>query len=137
TVQSYVSDGPDLATATWGPGGPVPTLGVSPTLANAGGATNSVLAGGRSLGVALRTVGTTDFVHVFVSAAFDGQVSSNGHIRAQLSATGITWPTGAHAWNNPGSPSSASQWQGPAAASDPVNPSVGHTSWGNSVGISS
>src|SRR4029078_659061 len=128
TVQSYVSDGPDLATATWGPGGPVPTLGVSPTLANAGGATNSVLAGRRSLGVALRTVGTTDYVHVFVSAAYDGQVSSNGHIRAELGTTSISR---APTWDHPGSPTSASQWQGPPASGNPFPAAVNYASWGN------
>src|SRR6185503_13013451 len=104
TVQSYVSSGPDLATATW------TAAAVSPTLGNAGGATSSVLAGGRSLGVAIRTVGSVDYVHVFASAAFDGQASSNGHIRATLGTGTIPWDI----WNNPGSPNAASQWQGPA-----------------------
>ena len=103
TVQSYVSSGPDLATATW------TAKAVSPTLGNVNGATSSVLAGGRSLGVAVRSIGGTDYAHVFVSSAFDGQTSSNGHIRAQLGATSITWG----AWNNPGSPNTASEWQGP------------------------
>src|SRR4051794_4680349 len=104
TVRSYVSSGPNLATATWTAGPP------SPNLANAGSATNSLLAGGRSLGVALTTIGGVDYVHVFASAAFDGQVSSNGHIRAQLGATTMTWDS----WDNPGSPNSGSQWKGPA-----------------------
>ncbi len=124
TVRTYVSSGPDLATATW------TATASSPTLGNTGGATSSLLAGGRSLGVALRTIGTTDYVHVFVSAAFDGQVSSNGHARAQLGAGSITWS----AWNNPGSPNAASEWQGPPGTGPTGLPS--HTPWGNSVGIS-
>ncbi|NUR55026.1 MAG: hypothetical protein HOQ29_11305, partial [Acidobacteria bacterium] len=124
TVQAYVSSGPDLATATWS------ASTTSPTLGNAGGATNSLLAGGRSLGVALRTIGATDYVHVFVSAAFDGQVSSNGHARAQLGAGTIAWG----AWNNPGSPNAASEWNGPSGTG---GSSLGtNTAWGNSVGIS-
>ena len=83
TVRSYVSSGPDLATATW------TAAQASPHLADVGG--GSLLAGGRSLGVALITIGTTDYVHVFASAAVDGQQSSNGHIRAQLGATTIAW----------------------------------------------
>jgi len=51
TVRSYVSSGPILATATWTEASP------SPHLANAGGATNVVFAGGRSLGVLLLRVG--------------------------------------------------------------------------------
>src|SRR5439155_13589061 len=104
TVQAYRSSGPDLATSTW------TAATASPNLADVGGATNSLLAGGRSLGVALRTVGATDYVHIFASAAFDGQASSNGHIRAQLGQTSLTWGN----WNDPGSPNSASQWQGPS-----------------------
>src|SRR5262249_34082977 len=48
TVQAYVSSGPSLATATWA------AANASPTLQNAGGATDVKFAGGRSLGVALR-----------------------------------------------------------------------------------
>jgi hypothetical protein len=126
-VKAYRSSGPNLATATWS------ASTSSPNLDNAGGATNSLLAGGRSLGVALHTVGGVDYVHVFASAAFDGQVSSNGHIRAQLGGTSITWG----AWNNPGSPNAASEWQGPPAT-DASNPgaSAGRAAWGNSIGIS-
>src|SRR6185436_1024643 len=85
TVRTYVSSGPNLATATWSAGPP------SPPLFNAGGASNSLFAGGRSLGVALTTIGGVDYAHVFASAAFDGQTSSNGHIRAKLGATTMTW----------------------------------------------
>jgi hypothetical protein len=125
TVRSYVSSGPTLATATWTEGPPSPTLG------NAGGATSSRLAGGRSLGVALIAIGGVDYVHVFVSAAFDGQTASNGHIRARLDATALTWG----AWNNPGSPNTASVWQGPAGTG--VSGASTHTPWGNAVGLSS
>jgi len=126
TVQSYVSSGPDLATATWS------AKAVSPTLTNVGGATSSVLAGGRSLGVAVRSIGGVDYAHVFVSAAFDGQTSSNGHARATLGATTISWG----AWNNPGSPNTASEWQGPLNSGNPPSAASTHTSWGNSIGIS-
>ena len=127
TVQSYVSSGPDLATATWS------AKAVSPTLGNVNGATSSVLAGGRSLGVAVRSVGGVDYAHVFVSSAFDGQTSSNGHARATLGATTIAWG----AWNNPGSPNTASEWQGPLNSGNPPSAAATHTSWGNSIGISS
>src|SRR5438874_3134552 len=123
-VHAYVSSGPNLATATW------TEKTASPNLANAGGATSSVLAGGRSLGVAPISIGGVDYVHVFASAAFDGQASSNGHIRAQLGAGSITWG----AWDNPGSPNTASQWQGPPGTGGTGQAS--HTPWGNSVGIS-
>src|SRR5262249_30086115 len=102
----------------------------SPTLGNAGGATNSLFAGGRSMAAALRTIGTSDFVHIFASAAFDGQVSSNGHIRAQLGATAITWGS----WNNPGSPNAASQWNGPLGTGG--SGLATDSSWGTAVGIS-
>jgi hypothetical protein len=125
-VLAYVSSGPDLATATWA-AAPVP---FSPDLANTGGASNSLLAGGRSLGVALRTVGTTDYVHLYASAAFDGQVSSNGHMRAQLGPTSILGNLG-----QSGSPNNASNGKGrPARA--PAQRVSTHPSWGNSVGIS-
>ena len=117
---------PDLATATWS------AKAVSPTLANVGGATSSVLAGGRSLGVAVRSIAGVDYAHVFVSTAFDGQVSSNGHSRATLGATTISWG----AWNNPGSPNAASEWQGPLNSGNPPSAAATHTSWGNSIGIS-
>ena len=127
TVQTYVSSGPDLATATWS----VKTA--SPTLGNVGGATSSVLAGGRSLGVAVRSIASVDYAHVFISSAFDGQTSSNGHARATLGATTISWG----AWNNPGSPNTASEWQGPLNSGNPPSAAATHTSWGNSIGISS
>jgi hypothetical protein len=125
TVQAYVSSGPDLATATWTPAASSPTLG------NAGGATNSLFAGGRSMSVALRTIGTTDYVHVFASAAFDGQVSSNGHIRAQLGASSIAWQG---PWNNPGAPNAASEWNGPAGTGG--SGLATNMAWGTAVGIS-
>src|SRR5262249_718114 len=124
TVQAYSSSGPDLATATW------TQRTSSPTLGNAGGATNSVFAGGRSMAVAVRSIGITDFVHVFASAAFDGQVSSNGHIRAQLGATSITWS----AWNNPGSPNAASEWNGPLGTG--LSGFATDSAWGTAIGIS-
>ncbi|HJZ76631.1 MAG TPA: Ig-like domain-containing protein, partial [Vicinamibacterales bacterium] len=125
TVRSYYSSGPNLATATWTAATPSPHLG------NAGFATDSVFAGGRSLGVAVLSIGGTDYAHVFASTAFDGQVASNGQIRARLGANAIAWES----WDNPGSPNAASQWQGPASSG---NPSAGstHSSWGNVVGIS-
>jgi hypothetical protein len=125
TVRSYVSSGPNLATATWS------AATSSPDLGNAGGSTDSVFAGGRSLGAAVVSIAGIDYAHLFASAAFDGQVSSNGHIRARLGATSITW----EAWNNPGSPNAASQWQGPASSGNP-SATAGHSSWGNVIGIS-
>ena len=124
TVQGYFSSGPDLATATW------TAAPASPNLANVGGASNSLLAGGRSLGAAIVSIGSVDYVHLFASAAFDGQVSSNGHLRAQLGKTSITWG----AWNDPGSPNAASQWQGPAGTG--ASGAASKPSWGNSVGVS-
>ena len=129
TVQAYVSSGPNLATATWTAAAPSPTLG------NAGGATDSIFAGGRSMAAAIRTIGATDFVHIFASAAFNGQASSNGHIRAKLTATSITW----EAWNNPGSPNAASEWNGPpgtgtSEVGGPEPPT--NSSWGTAIGIS-
>jgi chitobiase/beta-hexosaminidase-like protein/Big-like domain-containing protein len=126
TVRSYYSNGPNLATATWTAAAP------SPHLANAGFATDSVFAGGRSLGAAVLSVAGTDYAHLFASTAFDGQVSSNGHIRARLGANSIGW----EAWNNPGSPNSASEWQGPATSGHPPSAASTHSSWGNVVGIS-
>ena len=125
TVQAYASSGPDLATATWAPAASSPTLG------NANFATSSVFAGGRSMAVALRTIGSIDYVHVFASSAFDGQASSNGHIRAQLGPASVTW---AASWNNPGSPNTASEWNGPVG----TGPSglSNQTSWGTAIGIS-
>jgi hypothetical protein len=126
TVQSYSSNGPSLATATWTAAAP------SPHLANTGFATDSVFAGGRSLGAAVLSIAGTDYAHVFASTAFDGQVSSNGHIRARLGASSIAW----EAWNNPGSPNSASEWEGPASSGLPPSAASTHSSWGNAVGIS-
>ena len=68
TVQALRSSGPDLATATW------TAASSARTCRWPVGRPTPLLAGGRSLGVALRTIGTTDYVHVFVSAALDGQV---------------------------------------------------------------
>jgi hypothetical protein len=126
TVRSYYSSGPDLATTTWTAAAP------SPHLANVGGATNSVFAGGRSLGATVLSIGGADYAHVFASTAFDGQTSSNGHIRARLGATSITWGT----WSNPGSPNTASQWQGPANSGNPPSAASSHSSWGNVIGVS-
>ncbi|HXI30968.1 MAG TPA: hypothetical protein VNG89_21175, partial [Vicinamibacterales bacterium] len=122
TVRSYFSSGSDLTTATWTESSP------SPHLADL--ASNSLFAGGRSLGIALVSIGGVDYVHVFASMAFDGQRSSNGHIRAQLGTTSIAWG----AWNNPGSPNTASQWQGPSGTGG--SGAANHSSWGNSIGIS-
>ena len=126
TVRSYFSNGPNLTTATWTAAAP------SPHLANAGFASDSVFAGGRSLGAAVLSIAGADYAHVFASAAFDGQVSSNGHIRARLGANAITWG----AWNNPGSPNTASEWQGPANSGHPPSAASSHSSWGNVIGIS-
>ena len=57
---------------------------------------------------AVRSVSGVDYAHVFVSSAFDGQTSSNGHARATLGATTISWG----AWNS-GLANTASKWQGP------------------------
>jgi hypothetical protein len=126
TVRSYYSNGPDLAAATWTAAAP------SPDLANAGFATDSVFAGGRSLGAAVLSIAGTDYAHLFASTAFDGQVSSNGHIRARLGPNAIAW----EGWNNPGSPNSASEWQGPVSSGHPPSAASTHSSWGNVVGIS-
>src|SRR4051812_26796375 len=126
TVQAYVSSGPDLGTATW------TAAASSPTLGNVNGATSSLFAGGRSMAVALRSVGTTDFAHVFASAAFDGQASSNGHIRALLGATSITWQG---PWDNPGLPlNAASEWNGPVGTG--ASGLATNMAWGTAVGIS-
>jgi hypothetical protein len=127
TVRAYYSSGPDLASTTWTAAAP------SPPLANAGGATNAVFAGGRSLGAAVVSIAGADYAHVFASTAFDGQVSSNGHIRARLGSTAIAWDK----WNNPGSPNSASEWMGPLNAGNPPSAAPAHSSWGNVVGVSS
>ena len=66
----------------------------------------------------------------FGSGATDGQQASNGHIRAQLGSGAITWS----GWDNPGSPNTASQWQGPPGTGGTGLAS--HTPWGNAVGIS-
>ncbi|HXD17292.1 MAG TPA: chitobiase/beta-hexosaminidase C-terminal domain-containing protein, partial [Vicinamibacterales bacterium] len=126
TVQSYYSSGANLATATW------TAAASSPHLANAGFATDSVFAGGRSLGAAVLSIAGADYAHLFASAAFDGQVSSNGHIRARLGASSIAW----EAWNNPGSPNTGSEWQGPSTSGNPPSAASTHSSWGNVVGIS-
>jgi len=125
TVRSYYSSGPNLASTTWTAAAP------SPHLANAGFATDAIFAGGRSLGVAVVNIGGADYAHLFASAAFDGQVASNGHVRARLGANAIEWGS----WDNPGSPNAASQWQGPATAGNPSAAST-YSSWGNVVGIS-
>src|SRR6185436_13867908 len=126
TVRSYYSNGPNLAAATW------TAAAASPHLSNAGFATDSVFAGGRSLGAAVVTIAGVDYAHLFASAAFDGQVSSNGHIRARLGASSIAW----EAWNNPGSPNTGSEWQGPSTSGNPPSAASTHSSWGNVVGIS-
>jgi len=126
TVRSYYSSGPNLTATTWTAAAP------SPHLANVGGATDSVFAGGRSLGAAVLNIGGIDYAHVFASTAYDGQTSSNGHIRARLGATSIAWGT----WNNPGSPNTASEWQGPDNSGHPPSAAPSHSSWGNVVGVS-
>ena len=126
TVLSYFSNGPNLAGATWTAAAP------SPHLANAGFATDAVFAGGRSLGAAVLSIAGSDYAHLFASTAFDGQVASNGHIRARLGANAIEWG----AWDNPGSPNAASQWQGPPNSGNPPSAASTHSSWGNVVGIS-
>ena len=105
TVQAYVSSGPDLATATW-------TAATRQPDARQCRRRDQLAA--RRWPVARRGaadhLGRPTTCIVFVSAAFDGQVSSNGHIRATLGAGSITW----RGWDNPGSPNAASEWQGPA-----------------------
>ena len=126
TVQAYVSSGPDLATATWTAGRVESDFARTP----AARPTPCSPAAGRSA-LRCRTIGSTDYAHVFVSAAFDGQISSNGHSRAQLGATSITLgsrgTTLAHPILHP---------SGRGRSGNPAAPPATHTSWGNSVGIS-
>ena len=51
------------------------------------------MGGGRALGVAYVNNAPTDVIHAEVAMAADGQDGITGHIRARLTATGITWET--------------------------------------------
>ena len=124
TVLTYYSSGPDLTAATW------TAAASSPHLANAGFATDAVFAGGRSLGVATLSIGGADYAHVFASTAFDGQVASNGHIRARLGANAIQWGMGqSRIARRRVAVAGSAQFRRARAR-------VHHSSWGDVVGIS-
>jgi uncharacterized protein DUF4082/Big-like domain-containing protein len=89
-VKAYRSSGADLASAVWTAAGDSP--GAS---ASAGFAPNGTMGGGRALGVAYVNNAPNDFIHAEVALAADGQDGITGHIRARLTATGITWES----WN--------------------------------------
>lgn len=91
-IKSYVSSGADLSTATWTAKTDSPNLN-----ANSGG-TSSKFWNGRSLGcIYLNHASGTDKDIVHCSASiFPGSIPDagnavNGHIRAKLTATTITW----------------------------------------------
>jgi Big-like domain-containing protein len=89
-VKAYRSSGPDLATAAWNAATDSPGASVS-----AGFAPNGFMGGGRALGVVYVNNAPADIVHAEVAIAADGQDGITGHIRARLTATGITWES----WN--------------------------------------
>ena len=85
-VQAYRSSGADLATAVWTAASDSP--GAS---ASAGFAPNGFMGSGRALGIAYVNNAPDDVIHAEVALAADGQDGITGHIRARLTATGITW----------------------------------------------
>ena len=89
-VKAYRSSGADLATAVWTAAGDSPGASVS-----AGFAPNGSMGGGRALGIAYVNNAPIDVVHAEVAMAANGQDGITGHIRARLTATGITWES----WN--------------------------------------
>jgi hypothetical protein len=89
-VKAYRSSGSDLATAVWTAATDSPGASVS-----AGFAPNGFMGGGRALGVVYVNNAPADIVHAEVAIAADGQDGITGHIRARLTATGITWES----WN--------------------------------------
>ena len=113
--------------ATWTAGAP------SPHLANAGFATNAVFAGGRSLGAAVLSIAGSDYAHVFASTAFDGQVASNGHIRARL---GCECHRRGARGTTPVRPTRHHSGRGRPNSGNPPSAASTHSSWGNVIGIS-
>jgi hypothetical protein len=97
-VKAYRSSGPDLASAVWTAAADSPGASAS---------TGGSMGSGRALGVVYINNAPTDIVHAEVAMAFDGQDGATGHIRARLTATGITWETwnhfveGAATWTTP------------------------------------
>ena len=91
-VKAYRSSGADLATAVW-----TAALDSPGASASGGGAylPNGSMGGGRALGVAYVNNAPTDVVHAEVAMAYNGQDGLTAHIRARLTATGITWES----WN--------------------------------------
>jgi Domain of unknown function (DUF4082)/Bacterial Ig-like domain/Bacterial Ig domain len=85
-VKAYRSSGADLATAVWTAASDSP--GAS---AYAGFAPNGFMGSGRALGIAYVNNPPDDVIHAEVALAADGQDGITGHIRARLTATGITW----------------------------------------------
>jgi Bacterial Ig domain len=103
-VKAYRSSGSDLATASWTAATDSPGAA-----ANGGGAyaPSGSMGGGRALGVVYVNNAPTDVIHAEVALAWDGQDGVQGHIRARLTATGITWESwnyhveGAATWATP------------------------------------
>jgi hypothetical protein len=89
-VKAYRSSGADLSTAVWTAATDSPGASVS-----AGFAPNGVMGGGRALGIAYVNNPPTDIIHAEVAIAANGQDGITGHIRARLTATGVTWES----WN--------------------------------------
>jgi Big-like domain-containing protein len=89
-VKAYRSSGAQLATAVWTAAADSPGASVS-----AGFAPNGFMGGGRALGVVYVNNAPADIIHAEVAMAADGQDGITGHIRARLTATGITWES----WN--------------------------------------
>jgi len=89
-VKAYRSSGADLATASWIAAGDSPGASVS-----AGFAPNGFMGGGRALGIVYINNAPADIIHAEVAMAADGQDGISGHIRARLTAAGITWES----WN--------------------------------------
>jgi hypothetical protein len=103
-IKAYRSSGSDLATAVW------TAAADSPGASASGGgayAPSAFMGSGRALGVVYVNNAPTDVVHAEVAMAADGQDGVQGHIRARLTATGITWESwnyhveGAATWTTP------------------------------------
>jgi hypothetical protein len=91
-VKAYRSSGSDLATAIWTAAADSPGASTS---GGGGYAPSGSMGGGRALGVVYVNNAPTDVIHAEVAMAADGQDGIQGHIRARITATGITWET----WN--------------------------------------
>ncbi|HMF95665.1 MAG TPA: Ig-like domain-containing protein [Vicinamibacterales bacterium] len=90
-VKAFHSSGPNLATSTWTAAADSP--GASTAVSQ--GCPNCFMGGGRALGVAYINNNPVDVVHAEIAMAYDGQDGLVAHVRATVTATGITWG----AWN--------------------------------------